>query len=99
MLPETNDLVGGGINAVANRLCIQTWLRVSQRLHTTSQVVVGSVYFTLWYITWSSLVLQAFASSFPVQIALFMIIAAASALGSAVHVLLNWFKEERRQET
>ncbi|CAF1717161.1 lipid phosphate phosphatase epsilon 2, chloroplastic-like [Brassica napus] len=75
-----------------------TWLRVSQKLHTTSQVVVGaifgSVYCTLWYITWKSLVLQAFASSFPVQIAVFTV-AAASALGSAVYVLLNWSKEDR----
>ncbi|CAN6863433.1 unnamed protein product [Brassica oleracea] len=71
---------------------------VSQKLHTTSQVVVGaifgSVYCTLWYITWKSLVLQAFASSFPVQIAVFTV-AAASALGSAVYVLLNWSKEDR----
>uniref|UniRef100_A0A0D3E2P5 Phosphatidic acid phosphatase type 2/haloperoxidase domain-containing protein n=1 Tax=Brassica oleracea var. oleracea TaxID=109376 RepID=A0A0D3E2P5_BRAOL len=71
---------------------------VSQKLHTTSQVVVGaifgSVYCTLWYITWRSLVLQAFASSFPVQIAVFTV-AAASALGSAVYVLLNWSKEDR----
>ncbi|KAG2242688.1 hypothetical protein Bca4012_067885 [Brassica carinata] len=75
-----------------------TWLRVSQKLHTTSQVIVGAivgaVYSTLWYITWNSLLLQAFASSFPVQIAVFMV-AAASSLGSAVYVLLNWFKEDR----
>ncbi|KAH0909054.1 hypothetical protein BRARA_I00906 [Brassica rapa] len=72
-----------------------TWLRVSQKLHTTSQVmvgaIVGSVFSTLWYITWNSLVLQAFASS---QIAVFTV-AAASALGSAVYVLLNWSKEDR----
>ena len=75
--------------------CMQTWLRVSQKLHTTSQVmvgaIVGSVFSTLWYITWNSLVLQAFASS---QIAVFTV-AAASALGSAVYVLLNWSKEDR----
>ncbi|KFK28319.1 hypothetical protein AALP_AA8G500700 [Arabis alpina] len=75
-----------------------TWLRVSQKLHTTSQVVVGAIlgatYSTLWYITWNSLVLEAFASSFSVQVAVFMA-AAASALGFAVHVLLNWFKDDR----
>ena len=80
--------------------CMQTWLRVSQKLHTTSQVVVGaivgSVFSTLWYITWNSLVLQAFASSFSVQIAVFTV-AAASALGSAVYVLVNWSKEDRWQ--
>ncbi|ESQ31123.1 hypothetical protein EUTSA_v10004725mg [Eutrema salsugineum] len=75
-----------------------TWLRVSQKLHTTSQVVVGailgSVYSTLWYITWNSLVLEAFASSFSVQVVVFTV-AAASALGFAVYVLLNWFKDDR----
>ncbi|KAG7535795.1 Phosphatidic acid phosphatase type 2/haloperoxidase superfamily [Arabidopsis thaliana x Arabidopsis arenosa] len=75
-----------------------TWLRVSQKLHTTSQVVVGaivgSVYSTLWYVTWNSLVLEAFTSSFSVQIAVFLV-AAASALGFAVYVLLNWFKDDR----
>lgn len=75
-----------------------TWLRVSQKLHTPSQVVVGaivgSLYSTLWYITWNSLVLQAFASSFSVQVAVFTA-AAASALGFAVYVLLNWFKDDR----
>lgn len=78
--------------------CMQTWLRVSQKLHTTSQVVVGaifgSVYSTLWYITWNSLVLEAFASSFSVQVAVFAI-SAASALGFAVYVLLNWFKDDK----
>ncbi|XP_010484642.1 PREDICTED: lipid phosphate phosphatase epsilon 2, chloroplastic-like isoform X1 [Camelina sativa] len=76
-----------------------TWLRVSQKLHTTSQVVVGaivgSVYSTLWYVTWNSLVLEAFTSSFSVQVAVFLV-AAASALGFAVYVLLNWFKDDDR---
>ncbi|KAG2301014.1 hypothetical protein Bca52824_029665 [Brassica carinata] len=75
-----------------------TWLRVSQKLHTASQVVVGaivgSLYSTLWYITWNSFVLQAFPSSFSVQVAVFTA-AAASALGFAVYVLLNWFKDDR----
>ncbi|CAF2145535.1 unnamed protein product [Brassica napus] len=74
------------------------WLRVSQKLHTASQVVVGaivgSVYSTLWHITWNSLVLQPFASSFSVQVAVFTV-AAASALGFAVYVLLNWFKDDK----
>ncbi|XP_010465481.1 PREDICTED: lipid phosphate phosphatase epsilon 2, chloroplastic-like isoform X2 [Camelina sativa] len=75
-----------------------TWLRVSQKLHTTSQVVVGaivgSVYSTLWYVSWNSLVREAFTSSFSVQVAVFLV-AAASALGFAVYVLLNWFKDDR----
>lgn len=94
----TNELslfLSGLILALASYF---TWLRVSQKLHTASQVVVGaivgSVYSTLWYITWNSLVLEAFASSFSVQVAVF-IAAAASALGFAVYVLLNWFKDDR----
>ncbi|XP_019088560.1 PREDICTED: lipid phosphate phosphatase epsilon 2, chloroplastic isoform X3 [Camelina sativa] len=75
-----------------------TWLRVSQKLHTTSQVVVGaivgSVYSTLWYVTWNSFVFEAFTSSFSVQVPVFLV-AAASALGFAVYVLLNWFKDDR----
>ncbi|XP_056844391.1 lipid phosphate phosphatase epsilon 2, chloroplastic [Raphanus sativus] len=75
-----------------------TWLRVSQKLHTTSQVVVGaifgSVYSTLWYITWNSLVQIPFTSSFSVQAAVFAV-AAASALGFSVYVLLNWFRDDR----
>ncbi|KAH0929211.1 hypothetical protein HID58_014941, partial [Brassica napus] len=81
-------------------ICMQTWLRVSQKVHTTNQVVVGaivgSVYSTLLYITWNSLVLEAFASSFSVQVAVFTAAAAASALGFAVYVLLNWFKDDDR---
>lgn len=94
----TNELslfLSGLILALASYF---TWLRVSQKLHTASQVVVGaivgSVYSTLWYITWNSLVLEAFASSFSVQVAVFTA-AAASALGFAVYVLLNWFKDDR----
>ncbi|CAN7005314.1 unnamed protein product [Brassica oleracea var. botrytis] len=94
----TNELslfLSGLIVALASYF---TWLRVSQKLHTASQVVVGaivgSVYSTLWYITWNSLVLEAFASSFSVQVAVFTA-AAASALGFAVYVLLNWFKDDR----
>ncbi|CAN6874500.1 unnamed protein product [Brassica oleracea] len=94
----TNELslfLSGLILALASYFI---WLRVSQKLHTTSQVVVGaifgSVYSTLWYITWNSLVLEAYASSFSVQVAVFAV-AAASALGFTVYVLLNWFKDDR----
>ncbi|KAJ0239012.1 Lipid phosphate phosphatase epsilon 2 [Hirschfeldia incana] len=94
----TNELslfLSGLILALASYF---TWLRVFQKLHTTSQVVVGaifgSVYSTLWYITWNSLVLQVFASSFSVQVSVFAF-AAASALGFLVYVLLNWFKDDR----
>ncbi|KAL0760603.1 hypothetical protein Bca101_076753 [Brassica carinata] len=87
-----------GMPSIEAQTKAQIWLRVSQKLHTTSQVVVGaifgSVYSTLWYITWNSLVLEAYTSSFSVQVAVFAV-AAASALGFTVYVLLNWFKDDR----
>ncbi|VVB05287.1 unnamed protein product [Arabis nemorensis] len=73
-------------------------LRVSQKLHTSSQVVVGaivgSVFCILWYTTWNSLLLEAFESSLLVQISVFLV-AAALALSFAVYVVFNWFKDDR----
>ncbi|KAH7865076.1 hypothetical protein Vadar_001926 [Vaccinium darrowii] len=53
-----------------------SWLRVSQQLHTVSQVVVGaapalgSAFSILWFWSWDAIVLGAFISSFWVRIAL-----------------------------
>ncbi|KAH0855484.1 hypothetical protein HID58_007965, partial [Brassica napus] len=55
----------------------------------------GSVYSTLWHITWNSLVLQPFASSFSVQVAVFTV-AAASALGFAVMCYLTGSKMTKK---
>ncbi|XP_010557793.1 PREDICTED: lipid phosphate phosphatase epsilon 2, chloroplastic-like [Tarenaya hassleriana] len=75
-----------------------TWLRVTQKLHTVSQVVVGaivgSVFSIVWYIAWNSFVLEAFVSSFSVRVAVFLA-AAGFALGFAVYVVLNWFRDDR----
>lgn len=47
-------------------LLLQTWLRVSQRFHTISQVVVGAVvgslFSNLWFWLWDAIVLKAFIS-------------------------------------
>lgn len=73
-------------------------LRVSQRLHTSSQVVVGaivgSVFCILWYTTWNSLLLEAFESSLLLQTSVFLV-AAALTLAFATHVVLNWFRNDK----
>ncbi|EOA24702.1 hypothetical protein CARUB_v10017980mg [Capsella rubella] len=73
-------------------------LRVSQKLHTSSQVVVGaivgSIFCILWYTTWNSLLREAFESSLLVQISVFLV-AATFALAFAVYVVFNWFKDDR----
>ncbi|CAN6878005.1 unnamed protein product [Brassica oleracea] len=67
-------------------------LRVSQKLHTSSQVVVGaivgSVFCIFWYTMWNSLLLEAFESSLVLQISVFLV-AAALTLAFATHVVLN----------
>ncbi|KAF2290764.1 hypothetical protein GH714_015351 [Hevea brasiliensis] len=74
-----------------------SWLRVSQRYHTTSQVVVGaavgSLFSFLWYWSWQSIVLEAFVSSLTVRI---IVILAASTfcLGFLLYVIRHWLKDE-----
>ncbi|KAJ0248874.1 Lipid phosphate phosphatase epsilon 1 [Hirschfeldia incana] len=73
-------------------------LRVSQKLHTSNQVVVGaivgSVFCILWYTTWNSLLLEAFESSLLLQRSVFLV-AAAFTLAFATHVALNWFRNDK----
>ncbi|CAH2064438.1 unnamed protein product [Thlaspi arvense] len=73
-------------------------LRVSQKLHTSSQVVVGaivgSVFCVLWYTTWNSLLLETFESSLSLQISVFMV-ASSFALAFAAYAVLNWFRDDR----
>ncbi|KAF8098040.1 hypothetical protein N665_0275s0011 [Sinapis alba] len=74
------------------------WLRVSQKLHTSSQVVVGaivgSVFCILWYTTWNLLLLEAFESSLLLQVSV-ILSAAALALAFATHVVLNWLRNDK----
>ncbi|XP_033144647.1 lipid phosphate phosphatase epsilon 1, chloroplastic-like isoform X2 [Brassica rapa] len=73
-------------------------LRVSQKLHTSSQVVVGaivgSVFCIFWYTMWNSLLLEAFESSILLQTSVFLV-AAALTLAFAIFVVLNWFRNDR----
>ncbi|TXG59685.1 hypothetical protein EZV62_014258 [Acer yangbiense] len=87
------------ISGIALALAIYlTWLRVSQKLHTIPQVVVGaavgSTFFTLWLLSWNALVMEAFNSSLWVQIIVYLG-AAGLCLGFLLYVIRNWFKDER----
>jgi dolichyldiphosphatase len=78
-------------------LCFQSYLRVSQKLHTVSQVVVGAVvgstFSILWYWLWNAFVLDAFLSSLWVRIVV-ILGSAVLCLGFLLHVVRNWLKDE-----
>lgn len=75
-----------------------SWLRVSQRLHTISQIgvgaAVGSLFSILWYLFWKAIVSEAFASYLWVQIVV-IFGAAAFCLGFVIYVIRYWFRDER----
>ncbi|GKU99203.1 hypothetical protein SLEP1_g12081 [Rubroshorea leprosula] len=75
-----------------------SWLRVSQQLHTMSQVLVGAacgaVFSILWFLSWHFIVLEAFVSSLWVRI-LVVLGAAGCSLGFLAYVVRNWFRDER----
>ncbi|XP_002521545.3 lipid phosphate phosphatase epsilon 2, chloroplastic [Ricinus communis] len=75
--------------ACSSYLC---WLRVSQRFHTMSQVVVGgavgSIFSILWCWTWDATVLDAFICCWWVR-AIVMLGAATFSLGFLSHVILH----------
>ncbi|KAM1529236.1 hypothetical protein ACFX1Z_018466 [Malus domestica] len=74
-----------------------SWLRVSQKLHTLSQIVVGAAFGTIfaifWFWTWNAFVEKAFVSSLWVQIVV-SVGAAGFCLGFVVHVIRYWLKDE-----
>lgn len=78
-------------------LCFQSYLRVSQKLHTVSQVVVGAVvgsmFSILWYWLWNAFVLDAFVSSLWVRI-IVVLVSAVFCLGFLLHVVRHWLKDE-----
>ncbi|CAN7094603.1 unnamed protein product [Brassica rapa subsp. narinosa] len=73
-------------------------LRVSQKLHTSNQVVVGglmgSVFCIFRYKTWNLLLLEAYESSLLLQLYVFLV-ASAYTLAFAAYVVLNWFRHDR----
>ncbi|KAE8685981.1 Lipid phosphate phosphatase epsilon 2 [Hibiscus syriacus] len=75
-----------------------SWLRVSQKLHTINQIlvgaVVGSIFSVLWYLSWDAVVLEAFNSSLLVRV-IVLLACAGFGLGFLLYVIQYWFKDER----
>ena len=79
-------------------LCLQSWLRIYQQLHTISQVIVGavlgSVFAYLWFWSWDAIVLKAFISYLWVRIVV-ILGAGAFCLGFLAHVIRHWIRDEQ----
>ncbi|KAM3252337.1 lipid phosphate phosphatase epsilon 2, chloroplastic [Capsicum annuum] len=91
-----------GITAVTGVLIFAmgsyfSWLRVSQRLHTLNQVIVGAVlgfcFFIFWFCLWDSIVLKVFIEHFWIQIVNF-VGAAGFCVGFLLYVIRNWVIED-----
>lgn len=78
-------------------LCFQSYLRVSQKLHTVSQVVVGAVIGSicsiLWYWLWNAFMLDACVSSTWVRITV-VLGTAGIWLNFLLHVIRQWLKDK-----
>ncbi|KAL5208633.1 hypothetical protein ABZP36_033068 [Zizania latifolia] len=88
-------ILGAAILAIA---CYFSWLRVSQHLHTLSQIlvggIVGSTFSALWFALWHLLVREAFASSLTVRI-LVILCALLCCVNFVIHVIRHWFMDEQ----
>ena len=78
-------------------MCVQSWLRVSQRLHTLNQILVGaavgSAFSALWFALWHLLVREAFASSLWVQIPV-VLGSVVFCVSFVVYIIQHWLKDE-----
>ncbi|TKW41135.1 hypothetical protein SEVIR_1G293800v4 [Setaria viridis] len=74
-----------------------SWLRVSQRLHTLNQIMVGagvgSAFGALWFVLWHSLVQEAFASSLLVRITV-ILGSSVFCVGFVMYMIRHWLKDE-----
>ncbi|CAL0311485.1 unnamed protein product [Lupinus luteus] len=74
-----------------------SYLRVSQKLHTMSQVVVGaaigSIFSTLWYWLWNAFLLDVFISSIWVRIVV-VLGSAGLCLGFFIFTIPHWLQNE-----
>ncbi|XP_058766721.1 lipid phosphate phosphatase epsilon 1, chloroplastic-like [Vicia villosa] len=74
-----------------------SYLRVSQKLHTASQVVVGavigSICSVLWYWLWNAFMLDAFVSSLGVRV-IVVLGSAGMFLCFLLHMILLWLKDK-----
>ncbi|KNA09294.1 hypothetical protein SOVF_154870 [Spinacia oleracea] len=75
-----------------------SWLRVTQKLHTVDQVVVGAILgfcFSLaWLWFWNAVVAEAFNSYMWVQVSI-LFTSAVCCSGFVLYVILNWFRNDR----
>ncbi|KAI3440522.1 acidPPc domain-containing protein [Psidium guajava] len=94
-ISEVTLIISGLVLAFGSYL---SWLRVSQQLHTISQVVVGafvgSAFSALWFWSWSAFMLRAFESFLWVRI---MVVLGTSCfcLGFLLYVIRYWLCDER----
>lgn len=74
-----------------------SWLRVSQRLHTVNQILVGatvgSAFSAMWFALWHLLVREAFASSLWVQIPV-VLGSVVFCVAFVVYIIQHWLKDE-----
>ncbi|XP_008784928.2 lipid phosphate phosphatase epsilon 1, chloroplastic [Phoenix dactylifera] len=77
--------------------CYLAWLRVSQQLHTVSQVLVGALLGSTcgigWFWAWHSFVLEAFVSSIWVRI-LVVLGSVTFCVAFLIHVVQHWLRDE-----
>ncbi|XP_021714559.1 lipid phosphate phosphatase epsilon 1, chloroplastic-like [Chenopodium quinoa] len=75
-----------------------SWLRVTQKLHSIDQVIVGAVLgscFSLaWIWSWNAVVSEAFSSIVWVQVSV-LLASAICCLAFVLYVILNWFRNDR----
>ncbi|XAR57919.1 Phosphatidate phosphatase [Bertholletia excelsa] len=75
-----------------------SWLRVSQQLHTISQVLVGAVlglfFSILWFWSWDAAVMKAFTSYLWVRIAV-LLGAAGSSVGFLIYIIRYWIVDNK----
>ncbi|VAI48450.1 unnamed protein product [Triticum turgidum subsp. durum] len=87
-------ILGATTVALASYL---SWLRVSQRLHTLNQILVGaavgSAFSALWFALWHLLVREAFASSLWVQIPV-VLGSVVFSVSFVVYIIQHWLKDE-----
>ncbi|KAI6692305.1 hypothetical protein NL676_020015 [Syzygium grande] len=92
---EITLIISGLVLAFGSYL---SWLRVSQQLHTISQVVVGaflgSAFSALWFWSWSAFMLRAFESFLWVRIVVILGVS-CFCLGFLLYVIRYWLRDER----
>ncbi|KAL4378028.1 hypothetical protein GQ457_02G007150 [Hibiscus cannabinus] len=97
---------GSGVNELSVSISILalavgsyfSWLRVSQKLHTINQIlvgaVVGSVFSVVWYMSLDAVVLEAFNSSLVIRVVV-LLACVGLGLGFLLYVIQYWLQNER----